>query len=382
VMQNPASPRGNKPPTLNSISAIQYRQALSSLETTLQVSIGTQSKYGGFASLGLFCLSKIDQNAEMSSGILKRRSNNRKLEITVVRYGPAPIVAGEGGQSEIAQTMHAQGFFWSYHPHSWKVRCGKMLTPMEVFLDSEKLWETLVKRANHGSVKSLTDSEIRKGLKSFAGAQGVSGFRPTAAWAVYDRFCPYRATVYDPSMGWGGRLIGAFMCPKVHRYIGCEPSTKTFEGLMQMEADLRWKVPSRGIEIEMHQRGSETFHPAPGSIDLVFTSPPYWRNSGIIENYADEDTQSHIRFADYGSWLKGFLGQTIRNSYLALKVGGILALNVSDELAGAVTEQAAKNGFVHLQAESLRLRLSKIIGRKRQPGGTWKTEPVLVFKRI
>ena len=240
---------------------------------------------------------------------------------------------------------------------------------------------SLDKRAYHGSVNSLTDSEVRKSLKGFSGAQGVSGFRPTAAWAVYDRFCPAHATVYDPSMGWGGRLIGAFMCPKVDRYIGCEPSTKTFAGLMQMEADLRWTAPSRGLQIEMHQRGSETFRPTPSSVDLVFTSPPYWRNSGIIENYADEATQSHIRFADYESWLEGFLGQTIRNSYVALKQGGILALNVSDELAEAVTKQAVKNGFAYLQRESLRLRLSKIIGRKRQPGGSWKTEPVLVFTR-
>ncbi len=296
--------------------------------------------------------------------------------LSLSRYGPAPIIDGE-----IAQTMHAQGFCWSYHPHSWEVRCGEMLTPMEVYRDKGKLWEALEKRANHGSVNSLTDSEVRKGLKAVTGAQGVSGFRPTAAWAVYDRFCPAHATVYDPSMGWGGRLVGAFMCPKVDRYIGCEPSTKTFAGLMQMEADLRWTAPSRGLQIEMHQRGSEGFRPAPGSVDLVFTSPPYWRNSGIIENYANEATQSHIRFADYESWLGGFLGQTVRNCHVALKPGGILALNVSDELAGAVTDQAVKNGFVYLQAESLRLRLSKIMGSKQQPGGSWKTEPVLAFRR-
>lgn len=280
--------------------------------------------------------------------------------LALVKHGPASIVAGESGLREIAQTMHAHGFFWSYHPHAFEVRCGDALTPMEVFLDSKKLWDMLVKRANHGSVNSLTDSEVRKGLKAFAGAQGVSGFRPTAAWAVYDRYCPYRATVYDPSMGWGGRLVGAFMCPKVDRYIGCEPSTKTFAGLMQMEADLRWTAPSRGLQIEMHQRGSEGFRPAPGSVDLVFTSPPYWGNNGIIENYADEPTQSHNCFTDYESWLDGFLGQTIRNSYVALKQGGFLALNVSDELAEAVTDQAVRHGFV--QVERLKLRLSAIIG--------------------
>ena len=85
--------------------------------------------------------------------------------LALVKYGPAPIVAGEKGQIEIAQSMHAQGYFWSYHPHAWEVRCGDALTPMEVFLDDEKLWNALGKRAQHGSVNSLTDSEVRKTLK-------------------------------------------------------------------------------------------------------------------------------------------------------------------------------------------------------------------------
>jgi len=303
-----------------------------------------------------------------------------KALLALVKYGPAPIVAGENGQSEIGQSMHAQGYFWSYHPHAWEVRCGDALTPMEVFLDDEKLWNALRKRANHGSVNSLTDSEVRKSLKGFSGAQCVSGFRPTAAWAVYERYCPYNATVYDPSAGWGGRLIGAFMCAKVRKYVCSEPSANTFAGLMKMEADLRWTAPSRRLEIELHQRGSEDFHLlASGSVDLCFTSPPYFSDNGIIENYADEATQSHIRFPDYESWLEGFVGQTIRNCYAVLKPGGILALNVSDDLAEDVTDQAVKNGFVYF--ETLRLRLSKILGSKHRPGGPWKTEPVLVFRK-
>jgi len=187
-------------------------------------------------------------------------------------------------------------------------------------------------------------------------------------------------TVYDPSMGWGGRLVGAFMCCKVKKYIGCDPASKTFAGLMQMEADLRWTAPSRDLQIEMHQRGSEDFHLlASGSVDLCFTSPPYFSDDRIIENYADEATQSHIRFPDRESWLEGFLGQTIHNCYAALKPGGILALNVSDDLVEAVTDQSVKNGFAYL--ETLRLRLSKNMGSKHKLGGPWKTEPVLVLKR-
>lgn len=304
-----------------------------------------------------------------------RLTNKEKAQElrSLFKYGPAKITDGE-----IEQTMHAQGFCWSYHPHSWEVRCGDKLSPMEVFMDDEMLMKVLDKRAYNGSVSSLTDSEVRKGLKA-VGAQGVSNFRPTAAWAIYETYCPEHATVYDPSMGWGGRLLGAVGCLKVAKYVGCDPSTKTFEGLRQMRADLKRMVPNRDLQIKMLMLGSEDFRPEPGSVDLVFTSPPYWGNSGIIENYAEEATQSHIRFPAREGWLEGFMGQTIRNCHAALKPGGRLILNVSDDLAEDVTHQAVKNGFVYV--ETLRLRLSKIPGSKHKPGGSWKTEPVLVFRR-
>jgi len=56
-----------------------------------------------------------------------------------------------------------------------------------------------------------------------------------------------------------------------------------------------------------------------------------------------------------------------------------VALNVSDDLAEAMTDQAVKNGFKY--AETLRLRVSKNMVSKHKPGGPWKTEPVLVFRK-
>jgi DNA modification methylase len=180
-------------------------------------------------------------------------------------------------------------------------------------------------------------------------------------------------------MGWGGRLLGAVGCLRVTKYIGCDPSSKTFAGLKQIEADLKSMMPKRNLQTKMYKVGSEDFRPAPGSVDLVLTSPPYFEGHGIVENYSDEPTQSHVRFRDRESWLEGFIGQTIRNCYVALKPGGVLALNVSDALAEAVSDQAFKNGFVYV--ETLRLRLSKIMGSKHLPGGSWKSEPVLIFRK-
>ena len=310
---------------------------------------------------------------------------------SLFRYGPAKIVDGD----QVAQTMHALGFCWSYFPHAWEVRSGDALTPMQVFMDDEMLMKALDKRAYNGSVSSLTDSEVRKGLKSVTGAQGVSNFRPSAAWALYDRYLPdgkgrtaqrdgyteYEGagyTVYDPSCGWAGRLLGAVGCLRVAKYVGCDPSTKTFEGLRQMTADLKRMMPERNLQVEMHMVGSEDFLPEPGSVDVALTSPPYFEGDGVVEEYSTEETQSHIKFPKLDQWLEEFMGATIRNCHAALKPEGKLILNVSDALEGPVTEQATKNGFRHI--ETLRLRLSRMWGTRKN-GQSWKTEPVLVFEK-
>jgi len=138
-------------------------------------------------------------------------------------------------------------------------------------------------------------------------------------------------------------------------------------------------MPERNLQVEMHMVGSEGFRPEPGSVDVALISPPYFEGEGVVEEYSTEETQSHIKFPKLEQWLDGFIGQTVRNCHAALKPEGKLILNVSDALEGPVTEQVTKNGFRHV--ETLRLRLSKIMGSKHQQGGSWKTEPVLVFKR-
>ena len=59
---------------------------------------------------------------------------------------------------------------------------------------------------------------MRSMLRRYSGTQMVSNFRPTAA-ALYDIFVDKdnplegttAGTVWDPSMGYGGRLLGAIV---------------------------------------------------------------------------------------------------------------------------------------------------------------------------
>ncbi|CAE7315323.1 unnamed protein product [Symbiodinium pilosum] len=74
------------------------------------------------------------------------------------------------------------------------------------------------------------------------------------------------------------------------------------------------------MEVELHCCGSEVFEPE--TVDLVFTSPPYFNT----ELYSDEATQSHVKFPTAQTWRLGFLVPTLHNAAAALRPGGYFLL--------------------------------------------------------
>jgi hypothetical protein len=180
-----------------------------------------------------------------------------------------------------------------------------MRTVRETFEDDHVFRKVIDKRLRYSD--SLTDNSIRKGLRVHTGTQGVSNFRPTAAAAIYHRFMPNGGTTWDMSSGYSGRLLGAFACDKVGMYIGTDPCALTFAGLQATGADIKRLVPERKLVVELHQLGSELFTPEPGSIDVCFTSPPYFDT----ERYSDEETQSYKKYPGRKQWLYGFMAETL-----------------------------------------------------------------------
>ena len=206
------------------------------------------------------------------------------------------------------------------------------------------------------------------------GAQGVSNFRPTAAHAIYNRFLPDVGTTWDMSGGYGGRLLGAIKSQI--NYIATEPATKTFKGLKEIIVD--WshvsnifrKVP----HFEIVQKGSEDFLPDKESLDLCFTSPPYFNT----EKYSDEETQSYIKFPTQDEWTDGFLRKTIQNCHYGLKPNRYMLINIANvksfkHLEDTTIWIAEQEGFV--LEEAYRLALSKI------SGNGFKYEPIFVFRK-
>ena len=255
----------------------------------------------------------------------------------------------------IGQSAHGLNLAWSYMPHAWGIKCGKMKTPMEVWNNEEHLSKGLNKILSGTFFKQqpahkITESDMRSMLRRYSGTQMVSNFRPTAAAAMYDVFVDKDSplegteagTVWDPSMGYGGRLLGAIAAGV--NYIGTDPCIPTFEGLEKIRDEYGHNHKS----YTLLRQGSETFAPPDNSIDFVFTSPPYFG----WEAYGDEPEQSSIKFSTSDIWKEKFLKQTIANAYIGLKPGKYLALNVANTKQYKTFEEdtvdlAKEVGFEH-----------------------------------
>lgn len=272
----------------------------------------------------------------------------------------------------IKQTMHGLGLAWSYFPHSFNVKCNNRMTPYEAFMDDEIFIKVIRKRLKMGTY--ISDSGIRKMLKIYTNVQGVSNFRPTAAAYLYNMFGKGK-TVWDMSGGWGGRLLGAIVAD-VDMYIATEPSIKTKKGLVQLANDFGGRMHSYITEV-----GSEDFKPTKNSLNFCFTSPPYFN----VEKYADEPTQSYIKFNNKKAWVEGFLRPTFQNCYYGLKPFGYMLINIADgkgkeniSLEDETIKIAKQCGFKYYKTQ-FKLSLSNI--NLRNKNKKYKFEPIFIFEK-
>ena len=282
---------------------------------------------------------------------------------------------------------------WSYMPHSFGIRCGKMRTPMEIY-ESEEHFKKGIRKLLTGSFfgkqsvdtlmpiasnldgeiteispesKHKSESVMRSLLRRYTGTQCVSNFRPTAAACLYSHFAFPGAMVWDMSMGYGGRILGAIISNV--NYVGTDPATLTFKGLCEIKEDFA----NPDNHYFLNKKGSEVFKPKENTLDFAFTSPPYFN----WEQYSDDADQSFKNFSTNEDWNEGFLRQTIKNVYTGLKPGKYMGLNVANIKSHKTFEDdtvriAKEEGFEH--TDTYKLQLSS------QESGA-KYEPVFIFRK-
>lgn len=147
----------------------------------------------------------------------------------------------------------------------------------------------------------------------------VNIFRPLIAAKLYELFVP--ACVLDPTMGWGGRLVGA-MALNVPRYIG-------------VDSNLALKRPYRAmlklLKPESKTKAVLKFEDALGvdyaglKYDMVLTSPPYYST----EKYGGADSPP---YATKDEWDNMFYKPLFRRTFDAMQRGGHFCLNIPQEI--------------------------------------------------
>lgn len=180
------------------------------------------------------------------------------------------------------------------------------------------------------------------------GLQLAANFPPIISKWIYtyylSEFDEDELNVYDPCMGWGGRIAGLIGTQTHKRYInkkirliGTDVNTDTHDRFrMFVSFWKRYVHTTENFNFSKYTVPQENmntvgeFNKMSGTGHLVFTSPPYFNR----ELYSRDDNQSSIKFSQYNSWSDGFLKPMIKNAYNFLKVGGYLMMNVSNIYEG------------------------------------------------
>lgn len=299
----------------------------------------------------------------------EKSSYDYKKELSkIIAFDDSTILQGK----DLKQTMHGCGFLWTYFPHWIEIKCGNDNSVIDNWNDDEKL-KTLIRKTFNYEMKHnggrFTVNRLRQNAKVYCSKQSVSNFRPTVAKYIYNTY-GNNGVVWDMSGGFGGRLLG-FLASDCKHYIATEPSTLTYKGLIDMKEDYSYIDK----KVDIYRIGSEDFIPPKNSLDLCFTSPPYFDT----EKYSVEPSQSYIRFDTPEAWIDGFLLKTMKNCYYGLKDGGYMIINIANvktftNLEDETVRAAKEAGFELV--DTLYLILSSIAGKGI------KREPVFVFKKI
>jgi hypothetical protein len=252
-------------------------------------------------------------------------------------------------------------------------------------------------------------------------SQPAVNFPPMTAKFLYEHFTKHipaseMVTVYDPSAGWGGRILGAMSVSRPIHYVGTDPNTDNSIpdlGITRYEylADFYLKsigekgssLSSRFFDVkddhtyEVFQDGSELIQHNPkfqkyeGKLDFVFTSPPYFNR----EMYSDDETQSYKSHGEYADWRDNFLRPTLETAFKYLKNDRYLCWNIANIKVSA-------NKTIHLEEDSIEILkslgmeykgkigmlMTKMIGNSDPErltnkvlfNGEWfKHEPIFVF---
>lgn len=197
---------------------------------------------------------------------------------------------------------------------------------LEAFNDDRLLIKTINNRIGLTFSETFTicGNMIRQGLRNSGCASPISMFSPAVAKFIYDKFAPENGTVFDFSVGFGQRLIGALASNKNLHYIGCDPWKETICNVNKIGSFISEYQPDS--KFKLYEEGAENFILNNQKFDLAFSSPCYFSR----EIYSSDSSQAYFN-KSYYQFISEWFQQVVENIDFMLKPNGIIALNMMEQ---------------------------------------------------
>lgn len=152
----------------------------------------------------------------------------------------------------------------------------------------------------------------------------IAAFPPSQMIYALEKYKPN--VILDPTMGWGGRLLGACALGAT-QYIGIDSNTDLVLPYHNLKTYVD-KMNSSKTHLSLMFRDCLSLDYSTLKYDCVFSSPPYYN----IEQYANQPQL----FRTKTDWNELFYRPLVTRTYDGLAENGTYALNVSPEIFGFI----------------------------------------------
>ncbi len=373
----------------------QFFPTMLKTKINYNTSVKDKGKFNGYSIYDLFLLPRFRNRMQLGGRRHFRRDSFYKYSISIEANTDMGIVPAKNGYQWIEFFNKSPKIFEGYNfwlnPVDEKSEKGSGYTEIDgskfLSIDAEQLSElkldgklTKVQLAN-ADFKATTNINQKYAIRFFKKdvrifphgftafkigyIQVAVNFPPLIAKYLYEKYTNHIKSqkvinIYDPSSGWGGRILGAMSVRDDRRihYIGTDPNPDNFLdhlGISRYEylanffnsKTYRCGFLSHENTFEEFQSGSEDIHKDPkfqkykGQLDFIFTSPPYFNREG----YSDDPKQSLMKFPQYEDWKESFLRPTLTTCVQYLKKDRYLAWNIADIKVG--------NEYIPLEKDSI-----------------------------
>jgi len=283
-------------------------------------------------------LTKTKKNVLNTSALKKHHYSQKEKETIVQQINPVSLEQAEKSYHDLCN-LKCKGAIAS----SAGIQTGndvvdkftlieRLNTKGHVGIDFYTFWYNRAYFSKIGYVKNMLEyyhsrdiAEIRKWKYIFnLYFSSISIFRPVMSMEIYCKYPP-KIAILDPTMGWGGRLIGACAL-NLPKYIGIDANqylSEPYKKMMDFVAD------KTETKIEVFFQDALTIDYSKLNYDMVFTSPPYYN----IEVYRSSSTTStSTSYKEKEEWNSGFYKPLFQKTWENMQTPGYYCLNIPSEI--------------------------------------------------